>query len=70
MQWLINQLEIKVFQLARYLIIRGYGKCEMMDYEDFPKYPRELNAQGRCPACQATEVCIWLDSHISLLREW
>ena len=63
-----NWFEIKVFQLAKYLIIKGYGTCKTKDYDDFPTHPRDLNAQGRCPSCQAKEVCDWIEGHIALIK--
>lgn len=64
----MNWLEIKFWKVAIWIIKRGYGTCEKMDYEEFEYHPHELNAQGRCPACQATEVIKWIEYHLSLLE--
>ena len=65
-------LEIKFWQFAKYLIIKGYGaNCETCDLDDFRemyKEPKDVFYSGRCSSCRAKEVCVWIDSHIELLR--
>ena len=72
MNWLIDQFEIKVFQLVKYLIVRGYGcDCETSDLDDFPedyKKPKDVFSNQRCGSCRGREIIDWIDKHIELLR--
>ncbi len=62
-------LEIQFWEIAKWLIRRGYGaNCEMPDYIEFPEYSRALNASYRCASCQAKEVIEWIDEHLILIR--
>ena len=53
MKW----LEIKFWQLAKYIIKKEYG-ANCLDY-----------ARG-CAECEAKKVIDWIDSHISLINEF
>ena len=63
MQWLEDQFEIIIFKIARYLLKRGYGYCEERDGEVFMK-------NGRCCACDASDVQDFIANHISLIEKW
>ena len=65
-----DKQEILFWQKAKRLLERDYGQCKVMDYEDFPKQSHELNGQGRCSSCQATEVCYWIERQIKLIKDW
>lgn len=64
MKW----LEIQFWQIAKWLIIRGYDRCDVIDYDDMPDHPKNLNAQGRCAQCRAGEVLTWIDEQIELIK--
>lgn len=64
----MRHLEIQFWHVAKWLITRGYGRCEVLDYEELDSHPHALNAEGRCGSCRATEVVKWIDGHIELLR--
>lgn len=59
-------LEIQFWEVAKWLIKRGYGAdCETKDTEDFPGLHEAPEA--RCASCEAREVIEWIDGHIALL---
>lgn len=61
----MKYLEIKFWQFAKYLIIKGYGcDCETKDLDDIP----HINEATRCPSCCAKEIVEWIDQHIDLLK--
>lgn len=69
-----NYLEIWFWQIARRIIIKGYGAdCETRDLDDFEdEWTKEikeaLELDGRCPSCKAKEIVSWIDGHIELLK--
>ena len=63
MQWLIDRFEIIIFKIAKYLIKRGYGYCEERDGGVFMK-------NGRCVACDSSDVQDFIDKHIELIENW
>lgn len=57
----MRYLEIQLFRFIKWLIHKGYGYCEERDGGVFLVKPR-------CAACNASDVCDWIDGHISLLK--
>lgn len=66
---LTNLLDKIVIELMVWRIKRSWPTehpCSVRDYDEFPDVPHELNAKGRCSACQASEVKQWLEMWKSL----
>ena len=63
MNWLIDSLEIIFWKVAKRIILKGYGYCEERDGGVFMK-------NGRCGACDASDVCDFIDNHISLIEDF
>lgn len=75
MERLLDTIDIWACKLVIWFLKRGYGaNCETWDYEDDygdnAKHPTEVNAGGRCASCCAKEVIIWLENHISLIKQF
>lgn len=68
-----DKIEILVWKVARWFLIKGYGEgCEMSDIDEqmfaSPDELRQyLKASGRCGACRAKEVRLWIENHVDLL---
>lgn len=54
-------LEIQFWKFAKHLLKTGYGYCDERDGAKF-------GDQGRCGACNASDVQDWIDHHIDLLK--
>lgn len=69
-----TQIEIWFWQIAIWLIKRGYGcDCPTSDLDDFPleqkMTPKEIVFRSsRCPSCKAKETIDWIKEHIELLK--
>lgn len=54
-------IKIKILQFFKVFIDDMYGHCTELDGNKFM-------SQGRCVACDATEVTRWIDSQIEFLN--
>lgn len=55
-------LEIQFWKVAKHLLKKGYGYCDERDGEKFM-------SDGRCGACDSSDVYDWVDAHIRLLSD-
>ena len=53
---MLDFLEIKIFQLTKYLIQRGYSRYGCEDYDE------------NCIVCRAGKAQVFIDEHIDLIR--
>lgn len=57
----MNKLETIFWKVAKRIIKKGYGYCDVRDGQVFM-------LEGRCSACDASEVQDWVDGHIELIN--
>jgi hypothetical protein len=69
----MNRLEILFWNIAKWLIRRGWGAyCESSDIDDFPDMwvgAKNAAHPGRCGSCRAKEIIEWIDMNIEMLKE-
>jgi len=57
-----NWIATQFWKFVKYRINQGYGYCDGRDGERFL-------SPGRCPACDASDVCDWISTHIILIND-